>query len=259
MTAAVRTLVFDVHGVLLGRTEPAGHLGPDAVLARLRDRGHRIRFVTNSSSVSRAAMAGALADAGIAAAPSEVYTTATTVGTYLKAGPAPRDVFVIGSDQLRAEITRVAGDAVRWAGPDEADTVVVSRSPDLDESTLDALRGNTAVRLVATCRDARFSDGGRMVAGPGPTVERVERALGKTATVLGKPNHYVLSDVMRLTARDLADTVVIGDSVEQDVKLARNAGTGWLLLADPATTAEPPPDGPPGRLINALDEMLEWV
>jgi arabinose operon protein AraL len=258
----VRNLVFDIHGVLLGRTEPPGHLPAAAVLARLRDRGYRIRFITNTSSVARATMANALMDAGIAATPSDVFTAATTVGTYLRTSPMPRRLFVIGSDELRREITRVGGDAVQWCGPDEADTVVVSRDPGLDRATLDLLRANGNVRLVATCRDARFPNGGRLEQGPGPTVERVEQALGKTAHVLGKPNHYVLSEVMGLTPQDIAETLVIGDSVEQDVMLARNAGARWLLLAGPATAAEPPPACDPrcpGRLINALDEMLELL
>jgi HAD superfamily hydrolase (TIGR01450 family) len=259
----VRNLVFDIHGVLLGRTEPPGHRPASAVLADLAGRGHRIRFVTNGSSVSRAAVADALAEVGVAATPSDVFTAGTTVGTYLAArpgAPTPRRVFVIGSEELRREITRVAGDAVRWSGPAEADVVVVSRAPDLAEATLDELRGNSAVRLVATCRDARFADGDRLVAGPGPTVERVEQALGKTAHVLGKPNHYVLTDVMGLRPRDIAETLVIGDSVDQDVMLARNAGARWALLAGPVTGAAPPADDPlclgP---ITALDELLELV
>lgn len=258
----VRNLVFDIHGVLLGRTEPPGHLPAGAVLDALRGRGHRISFVTNTSSVPRATMANALVDAGIAATPSEVFTAATTVSTYLKTGsPVPLRVFVIGSAELRREITDIAGDAVRWSGPGEADVVVVSRAPDLDEATVQELRGNSAVQLVATCRDARFADGGRLVQGPGPTVERVEQALGKTAHVLGKPNHYVLTDVMGLSRQDIAETLVIGDSIEQDVMLARNAGARWVLLAGPATEAGPPPADDPWCLgpVKALDDLLELV
>jgi arabinose operon protein AraL len=257
----VRNLVFDIHGVLLGRTEPPGHRPASAVLAALGERGHRIRFVTNGSSVPRAAVAAALTEAGVAATPSDVFTAGTTVGTYLAAGPAPQRVFVIGSDELRKEITRVAGNAVEWSGPADADVVVVSRAPDLDETTLDQLRGNSAVRLVATCRDVRFADGDRLVAGPGPTVERVEHALGKTAHVLGKPNHYVLTEVMGLRPQDIAETLVIGDSVEQDVMLARNAGARWVLLAGPATEAAPPPADDPLCLgpVTALDDLLELV
>ena len=238
-------LVFDIHGVLLGRTEPPGHLPAGAVLATLRDLGHRIRFVTNGSSVPRAAMAGALEDAGIAAEPSDVFTTATTVCTYLKANALSR-VFVIGSDVLRKEVEHVA----ELCGPEEAEVVVVSRDPNLDHAALDAVRED--VHLLATCRDARFADGDRLVPGPGPTVERVEQALGMTALVLGKPNPYVLTAVMGLSPRDIAETVVIGDSVDQDVQLARNAGARSLLLT--GTTS---PDSTSPGSIKALDEMLE--
>ena len=64
-----RYLVFDIHGILLGRTEPAGHLPAVAVMSRLRAAGYGIRFLTNTSSVSRTIMAAALEDVGIAADP----------------------------------------------------------------------------------------------------------------------------------------------------------------------------------------------
>lgn len=254
----VRNLVFDIHGVLLGRTEPAGRMAAGPVLDKLRGRGYRIRFVTNTSSTSPEALAKSLVAEGIDATPDEVFTAATTVGTYLGAGTVRRNLFVVGSDQLRTEITRIASDTVRLCGPAEADVVVVTRDPDLTEETLDLLRGNRTAQLIATCRDGRFASGAGLAQGPGPTVERVERALGRTAQILGKPNQYVLRAVMRLTPQDIAETVVIGDSIEQDVMLARSAGARWFLLAEPETAAPPSGTGT-GQLINALDEMLELL
>ncbi|UUZ54253.1 HAD hydrolase-like protein [Massilia sp. H-1] len=101
--------------------------------------------------------------------------------------------------------------------------VVVSRARLLDRDTLDQLACNRGVRLLATCRDARFPNGERVDIGPGPTVELVESALGRAAHVLGKPNPYALTAVMGIPRGELAATLIIGDSLHQDIALANNA------------------------------------
>lgn len=260
-----RHLVFDIHGVLLGRSEPAGHLPPGTVLARLRDSGYAIRFLTNASSVSRQKMAAMLEYAGIEADSSEVFTAATTVAHYLRHGDAPQRLFSIGSDELRDEITRTAGAAIRWVGPAEANVVVVSRAPALDQDTLELLGGNAGIRLIATCRDSHFPNGNRIDIGPGPTVHLVEHLLGQVAYVLGKPNPYVLTAVMGIAPGEMAATLVIGDSLGQDIALANNAGAGSVLMvtsdARPAVAAReaqaslPRPD----RRMRAIDELLYFL
>lgn len=263
-----RHLVFDIHGVLLGRFEPAGHLPPGAVMARLRAAGYGIRFLTNASSVSRGKMAAILEDAGIEADSSEVFTAATTVAHYLRHGDTPRRLFAIGSDELRDEITRTGGNAIRWVGPDEAEVVVVSRDPTLDRTTLDLLGRNGGIHLIATCRDSRFPNGERIDIGPGPTVELVEHTLGQVAHVLGKPNQYVLTTVMGIASGEMAATLVIGDSLDQDIALANNVGAGSVLLLPPnagrsaAAACATQADGAfprPDRVIRAIDELLDFL
>ncbi|MDB5754998.1 MAG: hypothetical protein JWR56_1426 [Massilia sp.] len=260
-----RHLVFDIHGVLLGRSEPAGHLPPGAVLAGLRAAGYGIRFLTNGSSVSRQKMVALLEQAGIEADSSEVFTAATTVAHYLRHGDTPRRLFVIGSDELRDEITRTAGNAIRWVGPAEADVVVVSRAPALDKGTLGLLGSNGGIRLIATCRDSHFPNGNRIDIGPGPTVQLIENLLGQVAHVLGKPNPYVLTAVMGIAPGEMAATLVVGDSLDQDIALANNAGAGSVLMvASDARSAAPAPGAQaafphPDRMMLALDELLDFL
>jgi ribonucleotide monophosphatase NagD (HAD superfamily) len=130
---------------------------------------------------------------------------------------------------------------------------VVSRDPGLDAATLEALAQARPELLIATCRDAHFPSARGLQVGPGPTVERVERALGRTSFVVGKPNPYVLGAVMGIPPAGLASTLVVGDSVEQDVALGRNAGAISVLLADPVP---PHPAVIPDHAIRSLDELL---
>jgi HAD superfamily hydrolase (TIGR01450 family) len=248
-------LVFDIHGVLMGRREPADHRPGGEVIACLRAAGCSVRFLTNSSSITRSMMVGQLAAVGVEVMEEEIYTGAIAVARYLQSSASPIRLVVIGSQVLRDEISLLCGDRVIWAEPEEADTVVVSRDPSLTDEFLERINRSSSC-LIATCRDADFPMGTGRVQGPGPTVSRVEAALKSVAHVVGKPNRYVFTDVMGLTAEDLDRTVMIGDSMDQDIALANNAGIKSVLLLDGDARAASGSSWCPNHVILALDELL---
>jgi HAD superfamily hydrolase (TIGR01450 family) len=253
---SIPLLVFDIHGVLMGRREPPGHRQAGEVIAALRDMEYPMLFLTNSSSKSPASLAMQLADSQVEVRVDEIYTGAMVVAHYLRSSSTSSRVYVIGSQVLRNEISTRCADCVRWATPEEADTVVVSRDPSLDDELL--LRFNrSSLRLIATCRDSDFpSDIGREP-GPGSTVSRVEGALNLTARVIGKPNTYVLTEVMGLSNEELVQTVIIGDSLWQDIALSRNAGTKSVLLQSDESNLPTASPWQPDRVFTAIDQLLE--
>lgn len=271
-------VIFDIHGVLLGRTEPPGHRPAGEIVDGLRRAGYPVRFLTNGSSNPRAALCAQLAQAGIEAEAAEVFTAAHSAAHYLRrrgdAGEVRR-VWVIGSPALREEIRCGCGRAVEWAAvPEEADTVVVSRDPSLTDDLLARLANVASLDLIATCRDRQFPAGAGLETGPGPTVVRVEQALRRSAHVVGKPNPYVLTQVMGLGAELLPYTVVVGDSPEQDIALARRAGARSVLLAGPGPGSSPSAGAAPARdpapvasdpsheadhTIRALDQLMSLL
>ena len=259
-SGAPSTLIFDIHGVLIGRREPAGHRSPGAVVAALRRAGHPLRFLTNSSSVSRWMLVEQLAAAGVHAEAGEIFTAAGTVAHYLRSRAEPCRLFLIGSDGLRAEIEHSCGARVAWAAPEQADTVVISRDPSLDKKLLDRLAQASRPRLIATCRDRHFPNGVEVATGPGSTVRYVEQALGRNAWVIGKPNTYVLTEVMGLSAEQLANTIVIGDSLEQDVALCETIGARAVLVVNDPIPAGTESRGTsarhPHHPIRALDQLF---
>jgi len=75
-------ILLDVDGVLLVSGEPIEG-APDAV-RRLRANGHRLRFVTNTTTRSRAQLAEALRSHGIEVEDAEVQVTADAAVTALR-------------------------------------------------------------------------------------------------------------------------------------------------------------------------------
>lgn len=183
-----------------------------------------------------------------------------TIAHYLRASSKRHRLFAIGSTELRNEITHTCGDYVQWVAPSDAETVIVSRDPALDNAMLDCLASGGDMRVIATCRDQYFPNYNSIEMGPGPTIDRVEKALGRTAYVLGKPNPYVLTAVMGIPASEMSSTLIIGDSIEQDIALSQNAGAVSALLTSTSPTkitntssiSSPKPD----YIIQAIDELL---
>lgn len=250
-------LVFDIHGVLVGRTEPPGHARAGEVIERLRARGHRLYFLTNASSALPSEISAVLGRAGILAHEAEIYTAAMAVARFLCASGGSYRLQVIGSPALRWVLESHCPGRVSLAGSGAADTLVVSRSHDLDDEVLERLAARPPARFLATSRDMQFRDQDGVAVGPGVTVSRVERALGRPAQVLGKPNPAVLTDLLGIPAGELRSTLVVGDSIEQDVALARGAGAQALLLPDKADTETAALARAQGvETMEALDELL---
>lgn len=256
-------LIFDIHGVLLGRREPVGHRTSGDVIRALRKMGYPLRFLTNSSSISHRALVEQLATAGVQAEIDEIYTAAVVVAHYLRTSKTPIKLYVIGSANLRTEIVESCRDNVVCVSPENADTIVISRDPSLNDEVLERLMHASNPRLIATCRDLQFPDGTTMNAGPGPTVKRVETALGREAWVIGKPNTYVLTHVMGLAPEALAGTIVVGDSIEQDVALCKSAGSRSVLVLNEFAAINVENTGNascrPDHTIEAIDQLFSLL
>lgn len=261
MTAAAAArphIILDVHGVILGLDVEAEACARETI-GYLRAAGFPLRFLTNSSSVSRSKLVRDLASAGIVADEAEVFTSATTVATFLRSKARSLGLYVVGSPSLREEIQRVCGELIDWSSPEDADVIVVSRAPWLDEHLLKRLAANEHAIILATCRDGYFADGSGTHVGPGRTVTLVERAAERTAVVVGKPNPYVLTDVMNLNEQEIRRCLVVGDSIAQDVMLARNAQARSVFLSPSSDAPADASDAQPDFTIRRLNELLTVI
>ncbi|UUZ48669.1 HAD hydrolase-like protein [Massilia sp. B-10] len=201
--------------------------------------GYRIRFLTNASSVTRESIAATLREAGTEAAAADVFTAATTVAHYMRHCDTPRSLFY---HRLGCAARRIAA---RWRQPDPRGRTGGRghgrRQPRAGCWTATPSTSSPATAGFACLRPAatRFPNGERVDIGPGPTVELVESALGRAAHVLGKPNPYALTAVMGIPRGELAATLIIGDSLHQDIALANNskrARSCWPRQVRPRAT-----------------------
>lgn len=243
-----RHAVVDVHGVLLGR-QHYDTSSPGDFIVGLRDAGYLVHIVTNSSSVTAADLTSKLVAHGVPVCVSDVITMAMVAAHRLSSLGVDK-VAVIGSDVLRAELEcLVSGLQVTEIGASEV--LLVTRDPCLSEETLDCVRRCPPRLIFATCRDVAFTDASGVHAGPGATVRQGELAADREATLVGKPDPYVITEYLGLRGIELDTAVVIGDSLDQDAELAKRAGCRVLITDTPGIDLCDLPNA--ARLDQALD------
>ncbi len=220
----VDAVLFDLDGTLY---TPAGVVpGAVGVVQVLKARGLAVRFVTNTTSRSRSALAERLRALGFPAGAPEVYSPSWAAGAFLRARGA------------RAYLLVPPGALDDFAGvpaDDETpDYVVVG---DLGEAwTFEKL--NRAFRLVLE-RGARLIGLGRTKywQGPdglrldvGPFVAALEEATGQPALILGKPDPAFFEAILRDLERPADRVGMVGDDVEVDVAGAQRVGIRGVLV-----------------------------
>jgi HAD superfamily hydrolase (TIGR01458 family) len=216
-----RTVLLDLGGVFYEgpRLLPDAH----AALARLRGSGLPLRFITNTTRQSRAALLRELAGRGLDIAAEELFTPAAAArGTLLERGLRPLllihpdltpDFAGLDTDEPNAVVVGDAGEHVGYAGLNRAFRLIHAGAP-----------------LLALGRNRYFQDADGLSLDAGPFVAALEYAAGVTAELMGKPATALFTAALQSTGCRPADAVMIGDDVEADVNGAVTAGLHGILV-----------------------------
>jgi HAD superfamily hydrolase (TIGR01458 family) len=223
---AAQALLLDIDGVLVVSWEPV----PGAVdaLRQVRNAGLPVRFLTNTTSRSRVAIAARLRELGFGVDDGELLTagvaTAEYVATHhpgarcwsLNEGPTDdfADLTLVGpADAPELVMIGSAGPSFDW------ETVNLAARAVLDGAALIAMHGSTSWRTA----DGICVDGGAYVAA-------LERATGRTATVIGKPGAVMFEAAFDQLGVGPSGCVMVGDDVVSDVLAAQSLGAEGVLV-----------------------------
>jgi len=225
----VHALVLDLDGTVYRGDNPIP--GAFETLARCRESGIPVRFVTNNSTQSREQFAAKLTRMGHPTEPEQIVNTAHATGRLLADRyPEGTAVYVVGADAL-AEAVIDAGFVV---SDEKAEVVVVG----LDRAlTYDKLR--TAVRLIldgaefiATNPDRLIPHGADLDPGAGSIMAAVQAATEHVATplVVGKPEPTLVSLALQSLGTTPENSVMVGDQLRTDVQAGQRAGLFSVLV-----------------------------
>jgi HAD superfamily hydrolase (TIGR01458 family) len=221
-----RVVLLDIDGVLYVEDEPVA--GAVAAVERLRADGRTLRFVTNTTSRSRAATLAKLGRLGFTVAERELMTPVALAVRVCRERGHRRVALLVP-----AEVEEDFGGLEIIGGDAGADAVIVG---DLGDAwSYGAL--NRAFRLIMDGADLialqknRFwlrADGLSLDAGP--FVAALEYATDREATVVGKPARGFFDEVLADAGATAAEAVMVGDDIESDIGGALAAGLAGILV-----------------------------
>jgi HAD superfamily hydrolase (TIGR01458 family) len=239
-------ILLDIDGVLhvSGEVIPGA---PEAVCA-LREQGHRLRFVTNNTTRSRARLAGELQAIGIELDADEVSTTPLAAGRLLEGlRVLPLTMASIRED-LERHVTLVedGAEAVLVGGADETpETDEVFAYENLNRAFSELREG---ARLVCLHKNRWWQTSSGALLDAGAFVAGLEYAAETEAEVVGKPTAaYFQAALAELDTRP-GEAVMVGDDIEADIGGAKDLGMQGVLVRTgkfrPASLrdADPQPD-----------------
>lgn len=280
----VRAFVLDADGVLMYKGAPLP--GSPEAIVELRRLGIPYRVVTNFSSAHRSSLAAAFGKAtALEVDASEIITAASAAAAYTARQHAGRPLLVISTPDARRE----------WSGQELID---IDDADDRAEPVAAVVIGDVGEALTFRELDVAFRqlragadfvamhrnpwwmtpkgftlDSGAMIAG-------LEFALGRRATICGKPSPVVFRQAVAELRAQLAgghrpaghaavdgrggprlrsgDVAMVGDDPTADIAAARRVGLRAILVTTgKVTAAEAEAAGVPRHLIAAdLGEIV---
>lgn len=216
-------LLLDLDGTLYedGRALP----GAVKAVARWRAEGRALRFVTNTTSKSRAAVAERLCGMGFAAEADEVHSPPAVAGARLRREDASAALFI-------PEATRPDFEGVREDTHAPNYVVLGDLGDDWTFGRLnEAFRlAHAGARLLALGRTRYWQAQGALTLDVGPIVAALEYATGQEALTLGKPAPAFFLQAVDDLGLDPTRLAVVGDDAETDVRAAIHAGLRGILV-----------------------------
>jgi HAD superfamily hydrolase (TIGR01458 family) len=251
-------ILLDVDGVLHVSGEPLP--GAADAVRRLRSNGHRLRFVTNTTTRSRVQLAAELRDHGIEIDDDEIQTAA---GAAVRALRGKRvlalTMHALVHDLEGLELVGEGADAVLIGGADETpETNLVFSYMNLARAFAELESG---AELYCLHRNRWWQTKRGPLLDAGAFVAGLEYAAQVEAVVLGKPSAAYFAAALEALDADPERTWMVGDDLESDVAGAQGIGMHTVLVRtgkfrpDAVERARSRPDG----IVSSIGHLPEWL
>jgi HAD superfamily hydrolase (TIGR01458 family) len=220
-------ILLDVDGVFHVSGRPIDGVGDAA--KRLREDGHRLRFVTNNTTRSRADLAEDLRALGVELDDEELETTPRAAARVL----AGRRVLALTMAAIRPELEGIAlvgeeSDAVLLGGADETEeTNRVFSYMNLARAFAELEAG---AELFCLHKNRWWQTSRGPLLDSGAFVAGLEYAAGVEATVLGKPSPAFFGAALEALDADPERTWMVGDDLDADIAGAQRCGLRTILV-----------------------------
>ncbi len=222
----------------------------------LRDTDTPYLFLTNNSTYTAQDVVVKLKKLGIETTKENVYTSAMATAQFVARQKPHGTAFVIGEGGLLNALAEVDYAISR----DAADFVIVGEG-----RTLNFEMAETAHRLIAngaglisTNADTWCPTDAGPRPGCGAIAAMLESATGRKAYHVGKPNPFMMRAARKVMGLSTDEVIMIGDTMETDIRGATDLGYESVLVLTGSTTLEDLKQFPfqPTRVVKSIAEVL---
>jgi HAD superfamily hydrolase (TIGR01458 family) len=251
-------ILLDVDGVLHVSGAPIA--GAAAAVRQLRDAGHRLRFVTNSTTRSRAQLVSQLRALGVELEDDEVQTVGVVANQTL-AGKRVLALTMPGmlDDLDGLQLVGMNVEAVLLGGANEGEeTGRIFSYLNLNRA-FHELEAGAELYCLHKNKWWQTSDGARLDAGA--FVAGLEFAAETEATILGKPSPAYFKAALDALEAEAELTWMVGDDLEGDVVGAHRHGMKTILVRtgkfrpDDVERSRVQPDG----IVSSIAQLPDWL
>ena len=259
----VDAVLADLDGVVYAGHKPIPHAVESLNAA---GESRRLGYITNNASRTDVTVARQLSELGLHVEPSDVITSPQAAMRLLAERiPEGSTVMVVGGDGLVVELEK-AGYAVTRRADDAPAAVVQGFAPevgwkDLAEAAfaLKVPEEEGGIPWIATNTDWTIPQARGVAPGNGTLVSAVHTAIGRLATVAGKPETPIFEEaVARFGAQH---PLFLGDRLDTDILGANRAGIASALVLTgidrPKHLLAAPSDSRPTFILSDLRELSE--
>ena len=230
--------------------------GAPAAIARLRDAGLPLRFVSNTTRSTKQAVIAHLAELNVTVGDDELFTPALAARTWL-----------LDNDyqpHLLVHLDLEPDFDVEFHGPGRA-VIVGDAGPGFDYANLnhafrELMEGEA---LIALAKNRMFEEAdGKLSLDAGAFVAALEFASGREAIVLGKPAPGFYHAALASMDCPAANAVMVGDDAESDIAGALSAGVGAALLVRTGKYRQGDEerfDPSPTATVDDLSSAADWI
>jgi HAD superfamily hydrolase (TIGR01458 family) len=251
-------ILLDVDGVLHVSGDPIP--GSADALRRLREDGHRLRFVTNTTTRSRLELAEQLRGEGLEVDDDEIQTAAAAAVRALEG----KRVLALTMHALVADL-----EGIDLVG-ENAEAVLIGGADETPEaglvfSYMNLARAFAELELGADLYCLHRNRWWQTARGPlldtGAFVAGLEYAAQVEATVLGKPSPAYFAAACEALDADPQMAWMVGDDLESDIAGARGIGMHTVLVRtgkfrpDAVEASRVAPDG----IISSIGNLPDWL
>jgi len=250
-----RAFICDMDGVLYhgNRLLP----GAGQFVAWLAASGKKFLFLTNSSERSPRELQQKLARLDIQVAEEHFYTSALATASFLASQHPRGSAYVIGEAGLTGALYE-AGFSMNDVNPDYV-VVGDTRSYTYERIERAVQLVRRGARLIGTNPDLTGPSESGLVPSTGSLIAPIERATGRTAYFVGKPNPLMMRHALKRLDCRREETAIIGDRMDTDILSGIEAEIDSVLVLSGVSRREDLGQFPysPAFVLDGVGEIAE--